>query len=623
MKITLTNKPCFDSARRQILSNRGVKDIDTYLQSNMSCINPPTAFGKELLSKAIKTLIPHIAAEDDILIIVDADCDGFTSSALLINYLYDCFPSFVENHVKWFIHDGKQHGLSDCIEQAKKFKMVIIPDAGSNDYNLHHELKENGADILILDHHEADHISEDAIVINNQLSDYPNKDLSGVGVTWQFCRYLDEIGGNTFANNYLDLVALGNMADMMSLLSPETKALIFEGFKEANIKNPFINAMAKKNEFSLNKSDYKPSENNGLMITPMGAAFFIAPLVNAIVRSGTMEEKALIFDSMLKFKAFEMILSNKRGHKLGELEQLVEQAIRTCTNVKNRQTRAEEAGMEKLEELIAGRGLLEHKVLLFLLEPSEIDKNIAGLVANKIANKYQRPVAVLTKREHEYDGGEMEYSTKAIFPILHVTGEKYYTYEGSARGCDAAGVANFKDICASAPGCIYAEGHQGAFGLGLRSGEDPEVEGEPIYQYLAYTDEVLKDLSSEPSYFVDYIWDVNEVDGDKIIEMADMNDYLGKDIERPLVFVKNIPVNSNNFKVMKSNTLKFECPKADVIQFGATDEQVEEFSTGSRTINAVCKCCKNVWNFQVTPQLILIDYEIVNADKSIAAQWGF
>lgn len=615
MKITLTNEPCFDSALWQILSNRGVKDIGTYLQANMSCINPPTAFGNGLLSKAIKTLIPHIAAEDDILIIVDADCDGFTSSALLINYLYDCFPSFVLNHIKWFIHDGKQHGLSDCIKQAKQFKMVIIPDAGSNDYDLHHELKENGTDVLILDHHEASYVSEDAIIINNQLSIYPNKELSGVGVTWQFCRYLDEIGGNNYANNYLDLVALGNMADMMSLTIPETKTLIFEGFKERNIKNPFISAMAKKNEFALSKSDYKPSDNNGLMITPMGAAFFIAPLVNAMVRSGTMEEKSLVFDSMLKFRAFEMIPSNKRGHKFGEMEQVVEQAIRTCTNVKNRQTRAEEAGMEKLEELIAGRRLLEHKVLLFLLEPGEIDKNIAGLVANKIANKYQRPVAVLTKVEKEYEGGEIELSTKAIFPVLHCKGEKYITYQGSARGCDAAGVTNFKDICSDAPGCIYAEGHQGAFGLGLT--------GDRIEEYLAYTDEIFKDLSSEPSYFVDYIWDVNEVDGDKIIEMADMNDYLGKDIERPLVYVKNIPVNANNFKVMKSNTLKYECPKADIIQFGATDEQVQEFSTGARTINAVCKCCKNVWNFQVAPQLILIDYEIINEDKNIAAQWGF
>lgn len=454
MKITLNQKPTYDSALTQILTNRGIKNVNEYLNADMSCVSTPAYFGNTELYTASKMLIMTIAENKDMLIIVDADCDGFTSSALLLNYLYDCFPSYVENHVKWFIHEGKQHGLSDCIEQAKKFKMVIIPDAGSNDYDLHYELNKQGIRVLVLDHHEADHISSDAVIINNQLSVYPNKDLSGVGVTWQFCRHLDTLSGNNYADDYLDLVALGNMADMMSLRSIETKTLIFEGFKEKNIKNPFIYHMIQKNEFALNKADYKPSDKNGLMITPMGSAFFIAPLVNAIVRSGEMDEKELVFNSMLKFKAFEMIPSNKRGHKFGEMEQLVEQAMRTCTNVKNRQTRAEEAGMAKLEELIAGRGLLKHKVLLFLLEPGEIDKNIAGLVANKLAAKYQRPTCVLTKTRELVNLTSYDPPKDGV--ILDVVVKE--TYQGSARGCDAAGVTNFKDICASAPGCIYAEG---------------------------------------------------------------------------------------------------------------------------------------------------------------------
>ena len=614
MKVQLINKPTYHSAVTQVLFNRGMnaEDINKYLNATMADINPPTVFGLDLLSSGARMLLNHIAAEDDILVVIDADCDGFTSSALLINYLHDCFPYYTENHIQWFIHDGKQHGLSDCVKQAGQYKMVILPDSSSNDYQEHQLLKENGIDILILDHHEADHISENAVVINNQLSDYPNKELSGVGVVWQFCRYLDMISGNDYANNYLDLVALGNMADMMSLCSIETKTLIFEGFKEKNIKNPFIYSMAEKNSFALSKADYKPSENNGLKITPMGAAFFIAPLVNAIVRSGEIEEKALVFESMISFKAFNPILSNKRGHKLGEMERVVDQAIRTCTNVKNRQTRAEEAGMEKLETLIKERNLLNHKVLLFLLEPNEVDKNIAGLIANKIANKYQRPTAVLMRQEHEYKGGEIEYSTKAIFPILRCAGEKYYSYEGSARGY---GDMNFKDICAAAPGCLYAEGHQGAFGLGLFA--------DSIDKYLEYTDEILKDLSAEPSYFVDYIWEYDKIDGDKIIEIADMNDYWGKDLTRSYVMITGIPVNSNTFKVMKSNTLKYECPDVDIIQFGGTDEQIEDFSTHSYKMNAICKCVKNEWNYQVNPQLMLVDYELIKPEQSIINKWGF
>ena len=381
MKVTLLNKPDPKlPARVQVLLNRGIqpKDIKPYLETTDDIINSPLMLGADTIAQGGQMLLHSIAAEEDVLVIVDADCDGFTSSALLINYLYDLFPAFVHNHLKWFIHSEKQHGLNDCIDIAKKYKLVICPDSSSNDYEYHQQLHDIGINVLVLDHHEADHISEHACIINNQMSDYPNKELSGVGITWQFCRYLDMVSHNSYADNYLDLVALGNVADMMSLRSMETKHLIFKGFKEENIKNPFIYEMAQKNSFSLGKSDYKPSKEFGLQFSPMGAAFFIAPFVNAMVRSGTLEEKQLLFDSMLKFKAFEMIPSTKRGHKPDEEERLVDQAIRTCTNVKNRQTRAQDAGVEHLEHLIVENNMLEHKVLLFLLEPGEIDKNIAG-----------------------------------------------------------------------------------------------------------------------------------------------------------------------------------------------------------------------------------------------------
>ena len=66
------------------------------------------------------------------LVIVDSDCDGYTSSALLLNYLYDLFPSFVLNNVKYYIHEGKEHGLSDVIDyiNIKDFDLIILPDAG-------------------------------------------------------------------------------------------------------------------------------------------------------------------------------------------------------------------------------------------------------------------------------------------------------------------------------------------------------------------------------------------------------------------------------------------------------------------------------------------------------------
>ncbi len=357
------------NAITQILINRGINynDIYHYLHTTDADINSPLELGEENLKAAAAALIQCIKAENPALIVVDADADGYTSSALLINYLHDLFPAWVENKLDYFIHEGKQHGLSDCIEIAENYALVLILDAGSNDYPYHEHLADLNIPIIILDHHEAEKISEYAIVINNQLSEYPNKDFSGVGITYQFCKYLDSLLGQKYADQYLDLVALGLTADMMSMRSIETKHLILKGFKQENIQNPFIYSMASHNSFSL-----------GDKITPMGAAFYIAPYINSMVRSGTQEEKELLFSSMLKYKAFLKVPSTKRGHKPGDTERLVDQAIRVANNVKSRQTKTQDEGLKVLEHLIEERHLLDHKVLLLLLEPGQVDRNIAG-----------------------------------------------------------------------------------------------------------------------------------------------------------------------------------------------------------------------------------------------------
>ena len=94
------------------------------------------------------------------------------------------------------------------------YKLVICPDSSSNDYEQHRLLKEAGIDVLVIDHHEADKVSENAVVINNQLCNYPTKSLSGVGMVYKFCCYLDSIMGVNTADNFLDLVALNLSASL-------------------------------------------------------------------------------------------------------------------------------------------------------------------------------------------------------------------------------------------------------------------------------------------------------------------------------------------------------------------------------------------------------------------------
>ena len=603
------------SATQQILNNRNIYDIESYLNTTDDVINSYMEFCD--MHPASVHLGKTIEENKNCIVIVDSDCDGFTSAALLINYLYDIAPKWVEEHLEWFMHEGKQHGLNDCVDiiiDAGSYDLVICPDSSSNDYEEHKRLfEEYGIPVIVLDHHEAEKISEHAYIINNQLCDYPNKEMSGVGVVWQFCRFLDKEWGYHYADNYLDLVALGMDADMMSLTSLETKHLINKGFRPENIRNPFITAIADKNSYSL-----------GGKITPIGAAFYIAPFVNAIVRSGTEDEKEQVFRSMLKHKAFEIIPSNKRGHKPGETEKLYEQAMRTVTNVKNRQTRAQDAGMALLEGLIKSNDMMEHKVLLFLLNPGQIDKNIAGLTANKIMAKYQRPCCILTRVEeitdeyiiqasmntktgetstpHKIDEIPLS-SGKGVAYDAFVWGsgvEKKVSYQGSARGCDKVGVTEFKDICEQTGVIMYAEGHQGAFGLG--------IEEHLIEDFLQKTDELLVDMPDEPIYYVDYIYEGQAVEPQHIIDIADLDNLWGKDVDEPLVAVKGLKVTRDMITLMspdKKPTLKITLSnKVCLIKFGSSQEEYECLCPKTdyevKELDIVGTCNKNEWNGWVT-----------------------
>ena len=126
--------------------------------------------------------------------------------------------------------------------------------------------------------------------------------------------------------------------------------------------------------------------------------------------------------------------------------------------------------------------MLDHKVLLFLLEPGQINRNIAGLSANKLMAKYQRPVCVLTATVEQKEITSpihVAFFNKDDFnktPILEWEAPPFdppskmiiKTYQGSARGCDKVGINDFKSICADTGVCEYCTGHPGAFGISIK-----------------------------------------------------------------------------------------------------------------------------------------------------------
>ena len=242
---------------------------------------------------------------------------------------------------------------------------------------------------------------------------------------------------------------------------------------------------------------------------------------------------------MLNHYAFISIPSTKRGHRQGETEQLIIQAIRTVTNVKNRQTRAEDAGLEMLENMIQKNNMLDHKILLFLLEPNQIDAEIRGLIANKFMAKYQRPCCLLTRTDHD-------------------------TYEGSMRGYTKTGIDSFKEVLEQCPEVVYVQGHDNAAGLSIKADQ--------VDKFLIHIDSLLEDVSVEPIYRVDYNFKETDNNNDKILDIAAMNDYWGQDIERAYVNI-NFKITNSNFEIMKNNTFKFNLPNGlSIIKFNGTDE---------------------------------------------------
>ena len=560
------------TAVEQVLANRGIRpeDVEHYLNTTDEDILSPLLIMN--IGEGVKILVGAIARGDKVLIQIDSDCDGYTSAAYFINYLNRLFPGFVQSNIYYRIHTGKQHGIIvDTVPED--VKLVVALDSSSNDYEEHRLLKERGIDVLVIDHHEADQISENAVVINNQLCDYPTKSLSGVGMVYKFCSYMDELLNVDYADDYLDLVALGMVADMMDLRDFETRHLITRGLE--NIRNPYFKGMVDKQAYSLKDQ-----------ITPTGVAFYIAPYVNATIRMGTQEEKLMLFESMLDYRGYELVPSTKRGCK-GQQETRVEQACRNCTNIKNRQTKARDAALENIERIIKEQNLLANKILAVKLDSFAADRNLTGLIANQLMGKYQRPVLLLNKTE---DG-----------------------WEGSGRGYDKSKFDNFREFLNESGLVMYAEGHANAMGVGIA---DPN-----FATFMEYSNQALAEFDFTPCYKVDFIFNGNNFRGKDIVEIAELKSLWGQGVGEPLVAIEHINVYSGNVTLMSADrnpTLKITLPNGtSLIKFKSSKEEYEKFSSsvGCITINVVGKCERNVWNGTVTPQIIIEDYEIIGEQK--------
>lgn len=578
MKCKLINENFKNQYVDNLLQSRGVKDVNKYYSPTYDCLQ--AASDLENIDKGVELLYNTIKNKGKILIIVDSDNDGFTSAAIMYGYIKNIAP---EQEIDYLLHEGKQHGLEDhinkIIEGDVHYDLIILPDSSSNDYKYHENLREINTPVLVLDHHITDiELSDNAIIVNNQLSpNYHNKELTGAGVVYQFCRRYDEIHNYNFANYYMDLAAWGIIGDMGSMLEMENRYIVKEGLKTIN--NEFLWALMEKQGYSITGKMSPTRQELIEAMNPISVAFYIVPLVNAMIRVGTMDEKTRLFEAFLD--GGKLIPSGKRGAK-GTLEKAGVEAARECSNARNRQNKALENAVNSIEAKIFKYDLLENRILFIRLEEDDsFPAELNGLVAMKLCAKFKRPTIVARLNSEGFNRGSM-------------------------RGLNQSELVSFKDFLANSGMFEYVQGHDNAAGCSISNAN--------LFSFHKWANEALANID-----FGENCYDVNferiAADEDLVDLIKDIGEHdgiWGQNNSEPLIHVTDINITSNDIQIMGKNkdTIKFEKFGIAYMKFHAKDliEELNKYS--SMKIEVVGRANLNEWCGRVTPQIFIEDIEV-------------
>ena len=183
MKYKLYKNSNNENVKIRVLENRGIKDVNRYLNLSDSEIINYSFLSN--MNVAVECFAKHFNNKSPIAILVDSDVDGYCSATMMYLYIKKLDSNYP---ISYILHKkAKAHGLSEDVVIPEGTKLLIIPDASTNDYEQCKKIKEQGIDIIILDHHEKEFDNPNAIIVNNQMSDgYENKDFSGAGIVYKF-----------------------------------------------------------------------------------------------------------------------------------------------------------------------------------------------------------------------------------------------------------------------------------------------------------------------------------------------------------------------------------------------------------------------------------------------------
>ena len=565
--------PQDDSFILDYLEYKGVENFVDFIEKKCDKFTDFENFymaqeGRNLLRK-------HIKKNGRILTIVDADADGFTSSAKLVHDLAQLGIKVEPLH-----HIQKSHGLTDLLlddiksmHKEDPVDLLIIPDAGSNDFDNCLELKELGIDILVIDHHMVDDearlikiTDKNYVILNNQLSmnKEVNRNFVGVGMVYIFLKWaLKDL--LEAPDKYLELLSIGQVGDASDISNREIRHLVYQGLE--NIENPFIKQIV---------DDPNPTSNH--------LSYSIIPLINSVTRVGKIEEKEMLFNVLTGLPSDEKTIEVERKRKnkeTGKMDKVTlkwseyDLAADLLKKVRTRQNKIVDKVVLSLEENMIDTG----SIIIGLTTPEDIEyRSITGLVANKFLTKYSKPTLILVKNE---DG----------------------TYSGSGRS-DESIMKEFRTWCNETDVVELAQGHESAFGF--------IIQEDMIDQFVEKSND-LKDVDSS-QYLPDILYKRN-LNNSQIIELNQNEDLFGGNISKPLIAGIGLTVHRNCIS-QRGSVLKFFIDGIECIKYKTPIGLADELKMGfiqEFTIDIIGEATINNWGGRITHQIVLQDF-VFNSD---------
>lgn len=380
----------------KISKARGVENPSLFLNPTKDVLHSPYKLLN--VEKAVERIMRAIDNNERIVVAYDCDGDGITSATLLRRYLGK-FSDKVD-----FIYGERSHGhgitemlkvrklvpndsayktlsideiyesnlkfnnrdrFNLAVENSRKIQdadLLIIVDSSSNDSETCRIIQEKmNTDIIILDHHILEKENKNCIMVNpnNPMCEYPNKFLCGVSVVYKTLQVMeDKLGNQNNLDDYLDLVAVGTVSDMMNMNELENRYLVYKGMD--NLKNTGLIRICKGAKVDTFK---------GLKTDSIG--FSISPIINAVAR---MDNIKLAIDILMEDDDAKCKPLRLKMHKLNEERKKIQKEV-----------------TEKYELMLTEDDLDKKFIIIF---DDESSKGFNGLVAQNLAVKYNRPVMV-------------------------------------------------------------------------------------------------------------------------------------------------------------------------------------------------------------------------------------